>query len=77
MVDSLAVVMDSGGLAMDRWCPGQFCPHRLAYALMSQAHPQYGDFPTEVPHCLVRDACFYGVQGPGEIMMWLGASSSI
>jgi hypothetical protein len=58
LIDSFAVVMDSGGLAVDRQAPSNLATVGVPNALMSQAHTQYRNFPTEVPHCLIGDACF-------------------
>ena len=58
LVDSLAIVMDSGGLAVDGRTSSNLAAVDRADALMSQAHSQYGDSPAEVPHYLVGDARF-------------------
>jgi hypothetical protein len=63
LIDSLAIVMDSGGLAVDWQAPSDLAPIGVADALMSQTHSQYRDFPAEVLDYLVRDARFKGRAG--------------
>jgi len=64
LIDSFAIVMDSRGLAMDRHCPTNFAAVHMADTLMPQTHPQYRDFATEMPYCLIGDACLERCTGP-------------
>ncbi len=52
----------------------QFYLHRRGLCIDAQTHPQYRDFPAEVRTALLEMPASKGVQGPGEIMMWLGVA---
>lgn len=56
-VDSLAIMVDEGGLGVDWPASADLAPVGVANALMPQAYAQNGDLPANLSHYVITNAC--------------------